>query len=330
MSTHSNPLIPDTAIEYLAVRSTWASLDLGQRTQLELRGADRQAFLHNLCTNHIKRLAPGEGCEAFVTNVQGKVLGHILVFSGNDSLIVDTVPGQADTLLAHLERYHIREKVELIDRSDEWAELLVVGPQAKSRLEERLGETLSDRPGTHARREWDGLSGWVRTTDLAGPASFLICVRRQELEALRTRLAEAGAVACSQETWETIRLETGTPCYGTDISLDNLPQEVNRNEQAINFNKGCYLGQETVARLDALGHVNRLLVGLKLPTSTAIAVGQEIESAGKKIARITSVGYSPRLGAPFALAYVRREHAEPGSRFPCPGGEAEVVALPLA
>jgi folate-binding protein YgfZ len=127
-----------------------------------------------------------------------------------------------------------------------------------------------------------------------------------------------------------VRIEYGMPLYGRDITLENLPQEVNRNAQAISFTKGCYLGQETVARIDALGHVNRLLVVVKFAGERIPSPGDELQIEGKPVGQVTSAAFSPRVSKPLALAYVRTASAAPGTRLASPVGDAEVVALPLA
>ena len=109
----------DLAADYQALDVGAGLVDFGDRTLLELTGADRARFLHNLCTNEIRKLPAGAGCEAFLTNVQGKLLGHVLVFASDDGLLLETVPGQAERILSHLDRYLIREQVVLHDRSSE-------------------------------------------------------------------------------------------------------------------------------------------------------------------------------------------------------------------
>ncbi len=127
------------------------------------------------------------------------------------------------------------------------------------------------------------------------------------------------------------RIEAGTPYYGRDLSDANLPQELAHDARAISFTKGCYIGQETVARLDALGHVNRTLCGVRLAGSEIPPVGTEFTGgAGKSVGQVTSAAFSPRLDAPLALAYVRRGENMPGSRLESSLGSAEVVALPVA
>lgn len=306
-------------------------LPLKARTQVEITGADRTNFLHSFCTGDIKKLKPGQGCEAFITNHQGKAVGHVLVFCEEERLLLDGAPGQAETIIKHLDRFVISERVEFKDRSDEWYELLVAGPQAEQKLRDAkiqptVSQLLEKKTATA-----DDLR--LRKVDFLGPLpAFLLTATKGPTDSTISQLRpqqEPHPTEAEEHAWLIARIEAGYPLYGIDITEDNLPQEVDRNEQAISFTKGCYLGQETIARIDALGHVNRILTGLKFPADANPQPGETIMQGEKKIAQITSVAYSPKLQAPLALAYVRSLHASPGKRIPYGGGEAEVVKLPL-
>jgi hypothetical protein len=134
---------------------------------------------------------------------------------------------------------------------------------------------------------------------------------------------------CGWNALETLRIESGTPLLGVDFDERNLPQEVGRDAQAISFTKGCYLGQETVARIDALGHVNQRIAGVRFGGDAPPFAGTELTRGGAAVGRVTSAAWSPRLAAPLALAMVRREHGAPGTALESALGPCEVVALPL-
>jgi folate-binding protein YgfZ len=182
----------------------------------------------------------------------------------------------------------------------------------------------------HAAASIGGNDVWVRRVDLTGPDGFLIAFRRESLDTVATALIMAGAIRCGMDVFETCRIEYGTPLYGRDISEENLPQEVDRDALAINFTKGCYLGQETVARIDALGHVNRLLRGVKFAAKAVPAVGTEVLGGGKSVGSVTSACWSPRLNCPLGLAYLRRGSHEAGTKLEATAGVAEVIALPIS
>jgi folate-binding protein YgfZ len=147
---------------------------------------------------------------------------------------------------------------------------------------------------------------------------------------LRELLANGGKAACGREAFETLRIEAGVPLFGVDFDERNFPQEVGRDREAISYTKGCYLGQETVARIDALGHVHQRIVGVKFEGEGVPPAGTELTADGNVVGRVTSATFSPRLGAPLALAMVRREQQALGSRFQSKFGAGVVLQLPLA
>ena len=316
--------------EYKALVERTGLVDLGHRTQIEISGPDRAAWLNNLATNEIRKLPAGTGCEMFLTTAQGKTLAHAFVFVLAESLIIDTVPGQAETILKHLEHYLISEQVTLADRSGEWAELLLAGPHAERLLAEIAGATPPAQRLAHAPAAVSGCTIWVRRADLVGPVGFLISGEGDDIAQVRSRVCDAGAAECGDAAFEAARIEWGFPWFGVDLSDNNLPQEVARDASAISFVKGCYLGQETVARIDAMGHVNKTLVGVRFSGAQVPAAGLELSAADRPAGQVTSATYSPRLGAPLALAYVRRGSNAPGARLTSSVGDAEVVTLPAA
>jgi folate-binding protein YgfZ len=313
---------------YLALVQAVGVVELSDRTQIELTGSDRASFLHSFCTNSVRDLEPGSGREAFVLDSKGHILGHILLFLTPHSVVLDTVPGQAEKLAAHLERYVIREDVVIRDRTSDWADLLVAGPQATDLLDS-LGLHVPREPLGHTDAELTGNRVFIRRVDLVGPDSLLVACDRGAQPDVLASLANAGAIHAGSEAFEMARIEAGTPLYGYDISDKNLPQEVNRDAQAISLNKGCYLGQETVARIDALGHVNKVLAGVRFQSNQVPDSGSELTSDGTQVGVVTSAAYSPRLQAPLALTYLRRLQAAAGTRLSSQYGPAEVIALPL-
>ena len=318
----------DVAAEEAALESGVGMVPLLDRTQIALRGPDRISFLHNLCTNDIRRLTPGQGCEAFLLNAQGKTLAHVYVFAEEEQLVLDTVPGQGEFLLRHLDRYLIREKVELVpilNRHD----LLFAGPWTKELLKKH---GVLDPPLEHCgNARVAGGQFSLRRVDLVGPESWMIALPAGEIYRLFGNASiELGATPCGATAFTAARIAAGVPLFGDDITDANLPQEIGRDRQAISFTKGCYLGQETVARIDALGHVNRLLVGLRGTGESAMPCGLELRAAdGKPVGNITSTAFSHRLRRPIALGLVRRAQAAPGAKLTSDVGEVEVVATPM-
>jgi len=321
--------ISSPAGEEMALAAGVGIVPLLDRSQLALRGADRASFLHNLSTNDIRRLAPGQGCEAFLLNAPGKVLAHVYVFVEAEQLVLDTVPGQGEFLLQHLDRYLIREKVELVPLPDRY-DLLLAGPKAADLLA-RLGVT--SEPSEHCSHAATRIAEHpvtIRRVDLAGAESLMITLDTAHVGSVWTTLCKVGATPCGMSAFTAARIAAGAPLFGFDITDANLPQEIGRDRQAISFTKGCYIGQETVARIDALGHVNRLLVGLRGTGDTAFPAGMELSADdGKTVGTVTSTAYSHRLKQPIALGYVRRAQATPGTMLNSTSGPVEVVALPM-
>jgi folate-binding protein YgfZ len=317
----------DFAAEYTALTERVGTVDFHDRTQIELTGADRASFLHNFTTNDIRRLKPGQGCEAFVLDVRGHTIGHVLVFCTPDSLVLDTVPGQAETLTQHLDRYLIREQVEIFDRTEAWSELLLAGAEAEQILYQLI-ESVPASSLDHQPARLAGEPVWIRRVALAGPGGFLIAGAADAIDAVGIAMSAEGATDCRMAAFEVVRIEAGFPWFGVDISDKNLPQEVDRNERAISFTKGCYLGQETVARIDALGHVNKRLRCVRFSGITVPPLAAKLRVGGAIAGELTSAAFSPLLGVSLALAYVRRGHEAIGSRLESEFGEAEVVEPP--
>jgi len=319
--------------EYAALTSGVGLVDCSDRTQIEITGDDRAPFLHNLTTAAIRSLQPGQGCEAFALDVRGHTLGHFLVFCTPHSLIIDSVAGQNERLAAQFERYHIRERIEIHDRTDEWGELLLSDSKARAILESLMG-TISDgafptEPLSHCQARLADHTVWLRNVEIAGSGGVLISAARESIAPVAEAILAAGAMRCSAAALETARIEAGWPVFGIDISDKNLPQEVDRNARAISFTKGCYLGQETIARIDALGHVNKTLCGVRFTGSEVPLPGVELRSGDAAVGTVTSATFSPRLSAPLALAYIRRGFNTPRTKLTSPSAEAEIISLPL-
>lgn len=315
--------------EYAALTSGAGYAELPGRTLLEVSGRDAAPFLHSFTTADIKKLPVGSGCEAFVTSPQGKTLGHVLIFRGEKSLLLSTTPEQATTLVGHWGRYVISEDVEFRDLTGERATLLLAGPQASEVWAKTSGDSAPPEPLAWRSIALTGLALTIARVEYVAAPSFLLFVPASDVLAVCTQFQSAGAIACSEGVVDAARIEAGVPLFGRDISADNLPQEIARDAKAISFTKGCYLGQETIARIDALGHVNRQLVGVRfmgkeVPTSgTTLAVGDQ------EVGHVTSAAWSPKLGAPLAFALVRRAQAKPGTEVTSPCGPAAVVSLPI-
>lgn len=256
------------------VLSALTVFDVSDRTQIEVTGADRCRFLHSFTTNDISRLKPGQGCETFITNIKGRIVAHLFVFCTQDSLWLDGTPGQVDAIMGHLKKFLLIDDVQLISRGSEFGELFVTGDLAAQLLQMEDAAVLQ-----HVSREISGQPLSIRRVDLLGVSGFLLSMPRAQLETSRRSLSALGVREGSVELFEALRIKTGFPLFGVDITEENLAQEAARTRQCISFNKGCYLGQETIARLDALGHTNQEVRRLRLETEIVPACGTVVFDA---------------------------------------------------
>ena len=279
-------------------------VELPDCSVLSIGGDDRVRFLHNFCTADIKRLPMGHRCEAFFLNPKGRTIGHGYVLALDDRLIVWTVAASGASLLEHLDRYLLSEKVVLADDASAFCSLVAVGDRCSEVLLE-----LGCWPADEQEFINNDLGHWFNAS-IAGP-SIIGIVAAEVAQTVQERLLDAGAVGCTAEALNVVRVQAGTPWFGIDIDDRNLPQEVGRDEQAISFEKGCYLGQETVARLDALGHVNWQLRRLTLSGRPPAEHVGEIQAGGKTVIRLTSIANEPLTDTWSALGYVRSSMKAP-------------------
>jgi folate-binding protein YgfZ len=330
----------DPAAEYRQARTGAALFDRSHRGKVELTGPEAAMFLHNLCTNDITGMPVGAGCEAFLTTAKAKVVAHLYVFhlllhDGRPALWLDVAPGTSEKVIQHLDHFLISEQVEFADRTREFAQMHLAGPQAHHVLEKALvDDVVALEELQHMVRTFgsDATSHVRRRSPLGVPGYDVLCLRGRA-ESVWQMLVRAGAKPAGRVTWEILRVEAGTPAQGQDIDETTFAPEVGRTAQAISYAKGCYLGQEPIVMARDRGQVNRTLLGLKLPGGP-VPHNSPLFRDGKDVGRVTSSVLSPRLGSAVGLGYVRRGNQEPGTllevdvqgqRHP-----AEVAALPFA
>ena len=281
--------------------AAWAARSLGL---LQASGRDAVRFVDNFTTAAVSALAIGGGTEAFFTDARGQVLALATILRTETGLLVVVAPGLATPLRDHLEHYHIREAVELKDTSADAAAVLVAGPDAAAAVARVTGSTPPGEPLAHQAVDHEG--GGVRIVRVVGQGAdgYWILAAPTATTAVAKLLDDAALPRLADADLEPLRLEARYPA-AADIPPKTLPQELGRDARAISFTKGCYLGQETVARLDSLGHVNRRLVLLAIDAPEPPAVPASVTLDGADVGLITSAGRSPATGGPVGLGLVQ-------------------------
>jgi folate-binding protein YgfZ len=325
----------DAAAEYRAVRHSVGVVDRSDRGVLEATGRDRAAFLHALLSNEVKALAPGQGCAASLLDIHGKVQVTLLVWVLDDRIVLVTPPGMANATYEMLDKYLFAEKVALEDVTTTRALRLLTGPDAPALAKRVAGAAPPETPWSSVTGTLDGVEvRLVRGGGETGEAEVWIMAPAADAGTrIWDVLVAAGAKPIGEAAVETLRIEAGTPRFGRDVDATVLLPEI-PFDTLMSQTKGCYPGQEVVVRIRDRGHVNRHLRGLVLEGGEPPAAGAQVWAGDAAIGHDTSATRSPALGRPVALAFVRRQHAAPGTRVEVRSGGrvvgATVSDLPFA
>jgi len=309
--------------------------DMAHRGLFEVRGEDRVRWLDGMISGDIEaleRAAPGAGCYAVLLTNRGAIIADLHVARFEDRYLLESLRSEMPRIVETLERYVIADDVVLTDRSAEFASLGLEGPGAPVVLEMATNGRIANlEPEQWAESTIGGRDVLVGGFGFSGECGFQIRMKPGDRDAVEKALAAAakgdGLVRGDLEALEILRVEAGLPALGSELDDEVLPPEA-RLERAISTSKGCYVGQEIVARLRARGQVNHLLVGLRLESPALPIVGTKLMAEGRVTGEVTSVALSPTEG-PIALGFVRREHAETGTEIEFEGGRASIAALPF-
>lgn len=304
---------------YSALREDAAWLDLTGRGKIRATGEDRARLLHAMTTNQVETLKPGEGCYAFFLSAQGRILADVNLLCFEDHFLLDTEPETRTKVYEHLDRYIIADDVTLEDQTERIATLSIEGPNASAALAE-LRAPIPAAPGSSA--PW--IYGTVARIDTTGRGGFFLMIPVEEKQAVTERLSKAGFPSATAEEARIVRIESGRPRYGEEITERYLVQETGQM-QAVNFGKGCYLGQEIVERVRSRAQIHRVLRPLELDTNAPPAPGTKLKSGDADAAEIASAVFSPALGKTVALAYVRSQFAEPDTKIELEGIPGRVL-----
>ncbi|HEV3456259.1 MAG TPA: glycine cleavage T C-terminal barrel domain-containing protein [Thermoanaerobaculia bacterium] len=322
--------------EYEALRHGCGLADGAGADRLEMLGADRHRFLNAYVTCEVKGLAAGQGAYGFFTSAQGRILADVVMLEHGDRLWLELPPGQRETVAGHLRKYLIADRVEMRPL-DEMLPLTLAGPAAAEVLAGPAGISpglaLPREPWSHARAMVQGMEVTVQRRERLGVPALSLWVSASLAEMLREELLawSGGAVrSVGPEALEAVRTEAGVPRFGKDFGPQNFPQETGV-EEAVSYTKGCYLGQEVVARIHYRGGVQKALCGLVFDGPAVPAPGTALLYEGREAGTLGTAVHSPALDRPAGLAILHRRAAAAGSRLELGGGggSAEVRALPL-
>ena len=287
---------------------------------VKLTGSERVSWLQGMITNDVQNLKPGMGCYAAHLTPQGKMVAHIHVLVDEDAIWLSLERAAVSKLIAAFDKLLIMEDVQVADLSEEYSILTILGPNAPAVLTSWLGQpfTLTE-PYSHLK--FDDCR--VMVSDLG----YDLWIPRGRADNALRFLGENGATAIDHGTWDVLRTEAGIPVYGVDIDDSTTMPEL--GSRGISYDKGCYIGQEVVAKVKYLGHVNRRFVGLTILGSELPELKSPIRKGGRDVGYITTTLFSPGLNQPIALGFVSRTAYAPGSEVEVGNMSAVIVDLPL-
>ena len=320
--------------EYRAARTAVGLRDLSRRGKIEVVGPDRISFLQAMLSNEVEQLEEGEGRYGTLLTATGKIVADFYYYRFDEFVLIDVSAELTEKLQESLESYVIMDDVELVDVSRKYAQLSLQGPRSRELLGQAFEADLPERELSLETFHYEGADVWVVRKGAPGREGFELLFPASHLEAVRQRLESEGRSLglqqIGEEVSELLRLEQGRPLYGRDMSERNNPLEAGITT-AYSLTKGCYPGQEVVARATNIGGVARRLARIQLeevkepPAEGAGVFDQE----GRKIGHVTSAAFSPALDKVIGMALLKRKFTVPGMHHlvETPGGRTgcEVV-----
>lgn len=320
------PTYTNAVEEYWTVRKTVGLADISHLGRLRITGKDRISFLNGLLTNDVSQLKENGGQRTALLNSKARVLADLHLYAQHDGLLVDTGESAGPHVKEILDRFIITEDVKIHDATQDLVQMSVQGPRSSQAIKQILGaeaqnlkqlEQVSLGPSTIIARDRTGQSGYdiILPVLEADPVwhGFLL------------NGAEIGLNPVGSEALEILRLEAGYPKYAADIDENTIVLEAGFKD-ALNFTKGCYLGQEVVARATHIGRVNKQLVRLEVETKEPVAPRSKLMSDGREAGFITSAAFSPGLGKVASLGYANRDFAKEGTKLSVQSGETSSSA----
>jgi folate-binding protein YgfZ len=284
---------------------------------VKLTGGERVSWLQGMVTNDVRKLSSGSGCYAAHLTPQGKMIAQMQILADEDALWLSLERAAIPKLIAAFDKLIIMEDVQVADVSDEYSILEVLGPKAPQVLES-IG-VPKNGPYSH----FQAGDSRVVVSDLG----YDVWVPRAQADHVLRSLVEHGATAIDHGTWDVLRTEAGIPIYGVDIDETTTMPEL--GPRGIDYDKGCYIGQEVVAKVKYIGHVNRRFVGLKISGPELPEMKSPVRKGGREVGYITTALFSPGLNQPIALGFVSRVAYAPGGEVEVGASKATIVDLPF-
>ncbi len=322
----------DPREELAALRAGCGVYDLGFRAKIAVTGGDRVRWLNGMVTNNIRDLGVGRGVYSFLLNAQGRILGDLYAYNSGDFITVDTDRSQVEKMLATFEHFIIMDDVEVKDLRGSVSALGVAGPKSRELLRSAGIAVPEMEPlqivEAKCTCQCDCVQCTVVRVEDMRHERYELWLAQAEVKKVWDSLVAEGATPVGFEALEMQRIVAGVPLYGVDIRERDLPQETEQM-RALNFNKGCYVGQEIVERIRSRGAVHRKLSGFTIENGTLVATGAKISVAEKEVGEITSLASLGEDRPVLALGYIRREASVPGKEVLIGATKAVVAALPF-
>ncbi len=327
----------NTPEEYTSVRNGAGIIDLSHRGKLRLSGKEHVKFLQGMVTNDINKLEEGKGLYAVLLTPKGRMISDMKLYRESESLLLDLEPGLNEKVKDLLVRYRLSYRANIEDVTESLCLLSIHGPNSRSLIQKTLNvEILELNEYEFLRKEIDGSQAMIARANRTGEEGYDVFVSNEGVKTVWELLAENGKELglrpVGLDAMEILRIEAAIPRYGIDMDENTIPLEAGL-EHAISYEKGCYVGQEVIARIKWRGHVNWCLAGFEIEGKEPPVKGYKIRQGEREIGYITSSTFSPTLKKIIALGYMRREFIEPGTKVIVNmGGEnksAEVVKTPF-
>ena len=307
---------------------------LSDRALVEVSGGDRVRWADGMLSNDVKALEPGperSGCEALLLTPQGRIVADLHVLARPEALWLELPAAARDELLTRLEKFIVADDVTLHDQSGAWCRFALEGPRSAEWLARAAGAPPPPlAPDSGCELELAGVPALACAWGWSGEVAYQLFAPSVAADAVRAVLeaaADDDLVQGDAEALEVLRIEAGLPRFGAELGQDVLPAEVGLVGRAVSVTKGCYTGQEIVARMAARDAAAHRLVGLRFDGPGAVP-GDPLRADGSELGEVTSRCHSARAGE-IGLGFVRRAHAVPGARFEAAGERAHVAPLPF-